>query len=75
MSKFDRSKKDLPKLKKFEIKYGYEGFEEGNNFLHRNFFRLETNFKRKITELLGLKFNRIYKNLFLELQVWIKFVQ
>jgi hypothetical protein len=75
MSKFDRSKKDLPKLKKFEIKYGYEGFEEGNNFLHRNFFRFETNFKWKIIELLCLKLNRIYKNLFLELQVWIKFVQ
>jgi hypothetical protein len=40
---FDRSKKDLPELEKFEIKYGCEGFEEGNNFLHRNFFRFDMN--------------------------------
>jgi hypothetical protein len=46
-------------LEKFEIKYGCEVFEEGNNFLHRNFFRFEIYFK-KGEKLLGLKFNRIY---------------
>jgi hypothetical protein len=35
---FDRAKNDLSELKKFEIKYGCEEFEERNNFLHRNFF-------------------------------------
>jgi hypothetical protein len=44
LSNFDQSKNDLPKLKKFEIKYGYEGFEESNNFLDSNFFRFETDF-------------------------------
>jgi hypothetical protein len=33
-----RSKQDLPDIKKIEIKYGFEGFEDRNNFLHRNFF-------------------------------------
>jgi hypothetical protein len=32
---------DLPELKKFEIKYGCEDLEEGNNFLHSNFSRFE----------------------------------
>jgi hypothetical protein len=32
-------------LENFEIKFGCEGFEEGNNFLHRNFFRFEIYFK------------------------------
>jgi hypothetical protein len=45
LSNFDRSKKDLPWLKKIEVKYGCEGFEERNNFLHRNFYRLEMDFK------------------------------
>jgi hypothetical protein len=44
-SNFDPIKKDLPALKNFEIKYGYEGFEERNNFLHRNFSRFRTDFK------------------------------
>jgi hypothetical protein len=38
-------KKDLPEIEKFEIKYGFEGFEEWNNFLYINFFRLEVNFE------------------------------
>jgi hypothetical protein len=33
-SNFDRSKKDLSGLGKFEIKFG---FDERNNFVHRNF--------------------------------------
>jgi hypothetical protein len=40
-SNFGRSKKDLPQLGNFEIKYGFEGFDERNNFLHRNFFIFE----------------------------------
>jgi hypothetical protein len=48
--KFDRLKKDLPKIKKFEIKYGFEGFEEWNNFIHRNVFRLEMFVELKIWE-------------------------
>jgi hypothetical protein len=36
---------DLTKLKKNEIKYGCEGFEEMNNFVNRNFFRFERGFK------------------------------
>jgi 4-amino-4-deoxy-L-arabinose transferase-like glycosyltransferase len=32
-------------LKNFQIKYGFERFEERNNFLHRNFFRFEMDFK------------------------------
>jgi hypothetical protein len=31
------SKHDLPKLEKIEIKYGFEGFEERNDFPYRNF--------------------------------------
>jgi hypothetical protein len=41
VSNFDRSKNGLPELKK----YGCEVFEEGNNFLHHNFFRFEMDFK------------------------------
>jgi hypothetical protein len=29
-------------------KYGSEGFEDVNNFLHRNFFRTRMDFKLKI---------------------------
>jgi hypothetical protein len=42
---FDRSKRDLPMLENFQIKYKIEGFEERNNFLHINFFRFEIDFK------------------------------
>jgi hypothetical protein len=37
-------------LEKFQIKYGMEGFEERDNFLHRNFFRFELNFEWKFRE-------------------------
>jgi hypothetical protein len=30
---------------KIEIKYGFEGFEERNNFLHKYFFRFELDFE------------------------------
>jgi hypothetical protein len=37
-------------LDKFKIKYGYERFEDRNNFLHRNFSRFEMDFELKIWE-------------------------
>jgi hypothetical protein len=40
-SKLFRSNQDLPELKKYELKYDCEGFDERNNFLHRKFFRFE----------------------------------
>jgi hypothetical protein len=40
-------KDGLPLLNKVEIKYGREGFEERNNFLHRNFFIFEMGFELK----------------------------
>jgi hypothetical protein len=43
-------KKELPELKIFEIKYCYEGFEERNNFLHRNFSRLKMDFELKFRD-------------------------
>jgi hypothetical protein len=48
------SKKGLPQLKKFRIKYGFEGYEERNNFLHRNFFIFEIDFEIKNLESQGL---------------------
>jgi hypothetical protein len=45
--KFILSKQDLPCIENFEIKYGCEGLEEKNNFLHMNFSRLEMDFKLK----------------------------
>jgi hypothetical protein len=42
---------DLPKLKKIEIKYGFEGFEERNNFLHRNLFRYKMDRELKIRKI------------------------
>jgi hypothetical protein len=35
-----RSKKNLPELEKIEIRYGREGFEEWNHFLHRAFLQI-----------------------------------
>jgi hypothetical protein len=35
---------------KIKIKYGCEGFEERNNFLHSNFFRFEMDFELKFRE-------------------------
>jgi hypothetical protein len=48
---FNRTKKDIPKLKKIEIKYDFERFEEGNNLLHRNFFKFEMDFELKFGEV------------------------
>jgi hypothetical protein len=47
---FNGSKKYPSELKKFEIKYFFEGFDERNNFLHRNLFRFEMDFKLKFRE-------------------------
>jgi hypothetical protein len=49
-SNFIRSKNDLTKLRKFEIKYGFEGFDERNNFVYRNFLRFKVNFDLKFRE-------------------------
>jgi hypothetical protein len=50
LSSFDWSKNDFPDLKKFEMKYGHEGFEERNNFLYWNFFMFEMKFELKFQE-------------------------
>jgi hypothetical protein len=47
---FDQSKCDLPELQKFEIKYHHEGFEAGNIFIHRKFFRFKMDFELKFGE-------------------------
>jgi hypothetical protein len=52
VSNFDCSKKDLLGLKKIEIKYGFEEFEKGNNFFHRNFFRFKIYFELKFGEVM-----------------------
>jgi hypothetical protein len=44
-SNFDQSKKEIPDLQKFGIKYGFEEFRGRNNFLHINFFRFEMDVK------------------------------
>jgi hypothetical protein len=56
---FDRSKNNLFLVEQFGIKYGFEGLEKMNNFLHRNFFRFGMDFKWKIQEFSRLKFERI----------------
>jgi hypothetical protein len=49
-SNFILSKLDLHNLKKFETKYCFEGFDERNNFLHRNLSRFEMDLKLKFKE-------------------------
>jgi hypothetical protein len=58
-SNFNRSKKDLPELENFGLKYDSEDLEKVNNFVHRNFFRFRMNFKLKFKELSILEFDRI----------------
>jgi hypothetical protein len=48
---FIQSKQDLPEIEKFEIKYGFEGFDERNNFLHMNVSRFEMDFKLRFREV------------------------
>jgi hypothetical protein len=45
-----RFKQDLPELENLEIKYGFEGFDERNNFAYRNFLRFEMYFELKFKE-------------------------
>jgi hypothetical protein len=44
-------KQDFTGIKKIEIKYGFEGFGERNNFLHMNFSRFEMDFELKFREV------------------------
>jgi hypothetical protein len=37
-------------LRKYEIKYGFEWFDERNNFLHRNVFRFKVDFEWKFIQ-------------------------
>jgi hypothetical protein len=57
--KFNQSKKDLPELKKIEIKYGFEDLEDMNNFLQRNFLRIGMDLELKFREFSKLEFDRI----------------
>jgi hypothetical protein len=50
-SKFDPTKKDLPALKTFEIKCGYEGFEERKIFIHMYISRFRMDLKLKFREV------------------------
>jgi hypothetical protein len=50
LSNLIQPKINLPKFQKFEIKYGFEGFDERNNFLHRNVSRVEMDCKLKFRE-------------------------
>jgi hypothetical protein len=43
-SNFDYSKKDLPIIENFDLKYGCEVFEERNHFFHWNFSRFAMDF-------------------------------
>jgi uncharacterized protein YdhG (YjbR/CyaY superfamily) len=43
-------KTSLPELENFKIKYGFEGFDEINNLIHRNFSRFKMNVKIKSQE-------------------------
>jgi hypothetical protein len=45
LSNFDQSKKDLLELKKFKLKYGFEGFDKRNNFSYRNFISNSMDFE------------------------------
>jgi hypothetical protein len=49
-SNFIRSKLDFPGLEKFEMKYGFEGFDVWNNFPYRNFLKFKLDFELKFRE-------------------------
>jgi hypothetical protein len=49
---FNRSKRCLPLLEKFQIKYGWKELGIRNNLSYRNFSRFETEFDLKFRELL-----------------------
>jgi hypothetical protein len=56
-SNFNWSKKDIPKLRKIEIKYSFENLEEMNNFLHRNFLKIRMDLELKFRKISRLEFN------------------
>jgi hypothetical protein len=43
--KLNWSKRDLPRPANFEIKYGFEGFDETDNFSYRNSFKFGVDFE------------------------------
>jgi hypothetical protein len=51
-SNFDSFKRYILVLQKFQIKYGWNDLEIGNNFPYRNFSIFEMEFEIKIRELL-----------------------
>jgi hypothetical protein len=58
-SNFNQSKKELPKLKKFERKYGFEDLKEVKNFLYRICLRFRMDLELKFREISRLEFDRI----------------
>jgi hypothetical protein len=48
--KFHLIQKGPSQLKKFEIKYGFEGFDERNNFSYKNVLRFEVDFELNFRE-------------------------
>jgi hypothetical protein len=70
-----QSKHVLCELKKFEIKYGCEGFDERNIFSYRNVFKFKMDFELKIGKLLGFEFQWNLMKFLLEPQDLIKIVQ
>jgi hypothetical protein len=65
-------KSGLPKLEKFEVKYGYKGFEIWNSFSYRNFLRFKMDFDLKIREVSRVS---IWMKFCLEPQDLMKFGQ
>jgi hypothetical protein len=50
VSNFGWLEKCFPELGKFEIKYGFEALDQGNNFLYRNFSIFEMELELKFRE-------------------------
>jgi hypothetical protein len=48
--KFASIQKGSSLARKFEIKYGFEGFDERNNFAYRNFLGFKMDFELKFKE-------------------------
>jgi hypothetical protein len=61
-------KQNLPELENFEIKYGFEGFDEGNKFPYRNFLIFEMDVELKIRELLVIEIHGNLREFALEPQ-------
>jgi hypothetical protein len=67
-----RSKKYVPELENFEIKYDFERFDERNNFPYRNFLRFRMYFVLKIREASRIWISRICWNFSLGPQILMK---